>query len=241
MLELVQIPVLTDNYVYLIHEPDSGATAVIDPAVSEPVLAVLAARHWRLSHILCTHHHGDHVGGNLDLKSATGALVVGAARDRARIPGLDIDVAEGDEVYIGQATAKVIETPGHTLAHICYWFEEDALLFCGDTLFSLGCGRLFEGTAHQMWDSFAKIRALPPRTRLCCAHEYTRSNARFALTVEPGNRDLAARAAEVERLAVQGIPTVPTTLGQELAVNPFLRAADVHEFAERRRRKDTFA
>ncbi len=240
MLELVQIPVLTDNYVYLIHEPDSGATAVIDPAVSEPVLAALAARHWRLSHILCTHHHGDHVGGNLDLKSATGALVVGAARDRARIPGLDVEVAEGDEVYIGEATAKVIETPGHTLAHICYWFTDDALLFCGDTVFSLGCGRLFEGTAHQMWDSFAKIRALPPETRLCCAHEYTQSNARFARTVEPDNAALSARVAEVDRLVAQGRPTVPTTLGQELATNPFLRAADAQDFAERRRKKDHF-
>lgn len=240
MLELVQIPVLTDNYVYLIHEPDSGATAVIDPAVSAPVLAVLAARHWRLSHILCTHHHPDHVGGNLDLKSATGALVVGAARDRSRIPGLDIEVAEGDAVLIGEATAKVLETPGHTSAHICYWFADDTLLFCGDTVFSLGCGRLFEGTAHQMWDSFAKIKALPADTRLCCAHEYTQANGRFARSVDPGNDRLLRRLDEVDALVAQGRPTVPTTLELEMATNPFMRAADVHDFAERRRLKDHF-
>lgn len=240
MLELVQIPVLKDNYVYLIHDPESGATAVIDPAVYAPVMAALTSRHWRLSHILCTHHHDDHVGGNLDLKSATGALVVGSARDRLRIPGLDVAVEDGDEVFIGQATGTVIELPGHTSAHISYWFAEDALLFCGDTLFSLGCGRLFEGTAHQMWDSLAKIKALPDNTKICCAHEYTQANGRFARTIDPDNPALLDRLVEVDTLVSHGRPTVPTTLGLERATNPFLRAADVQDFAQRRRLKDHF-
>lgn len=250
-----QIPVLDDNYIYLLHEPETGATATIDPAIPEPVLERLAARGWRLSHILNTHHHGDHTGGNLALKQATGAQVVGARKDAGRIPGIDVEIAEGDTFLLGHAAAMVFETPGHTSGHVAYWFPDTEALFCGDTLFSLGCGRLFEGTAEQMWASLAKLRDLPGETLVYCAHEYTASNGRFARTVERANPALAARVDEVERLTRARRPTVPSTLTTERATNPFLRAdiPDVARavgmdpgteparvFAELRRRKDVF-
>ncbi len=250
-----QIAVLSDNYVYLLHEPESGATAAVDPAVAEPVLAELAARGWRLSHILNTHHHGDHTGGNLELKRATGARVVGARRDADRIPGIDVEVREGDTFLLGHAAAMVFETPGHTTGHIAFWFPDSGALFCGDTLFSLGCGRLFEGSAEQMWDSLAKLRDLPPDTRLYCAHEYTAANGRFARLVERDNAALAARIEQVARLRAAELPTVPAILADERATNPFLRAdqpgvaravgmepgtAPARVFAELRRRKDVF-
>lgn len=250
-----QIAVLSDNYVYLLHEPESGATAAVDPAVAEPVLAELAARGWRLSHILNTHHHGDHTGGNLELKRATGARVVGARRDADRIPGIDVEVREGDTFLLGHAAAMVFETPGHTTGHIAFWFPDSGALFCGDTLFSLGCGRLFEGSAEQMWDSLAKLRDLPPDTRLYCAHEYTAANGRFARLVERDNAALAARIEQVARLRAAELPTVPAILADERAANPFLRAdqpgvaravgmepgtAPARVFAELRRRKDVF-
>lgn len=250
-----QIAVLSDNYVYLVHEPESGATAAVDPAVAEPVLAVLADRGWRLTHILSTHHHHDHTGGNLELKRATGAQVVGARRDAQRIPGLDVEVREGDTFLLGHAAAMVFETPGHTSGHIAFWFPDSAALFCGDTLFSLGCGRLFEGTAAQMWDSLAKLRDLPPDTRVYCAHEYTASNGRFAKLVERDNPALADRLDQVARLRAASLPTVPSLLADERAANPFLRADHAsiaravglepgtdpaRVFAELRRRKDVF-
>lgn len=248
-----QIPVLNDNYVYLLHEPESGATGVVDPAVAEPVLDALAAKGWRLTHILNTHHHGDHTGGNLELKRATGATVVGARKDAERIPGIDVEVGEGETFLLGHAAALVFETPGHTSGHIAYWFPDSDALFCGDTLFSLGCGRLFEGTAAQMWASLAKLRELPPETRVYCAHEYTAANGRFARLVERDNAALLARVEQVARLG--GKPSVPSLLADERAANPFLRA-DVpavaravgmdegtdpaRVFAELRRRKDVF-
>lgn len=250
-----QIPVLSDNYVYLVHEPESGATAAVDPAVAEPVLATLAAQGWRLTHILNTHHHHDHTGGNLELKHATGAQVVGARRDAQRIPGIDVEVREGDTFLLGHAAAMVFETPGHTDGHIAFWFPDSHALFCGDTLFSLGCGRLFEGTAEQMWDSLLKLRDLPPDTRVYCAHEYTASNGRFAKLVERDNPALAARLDQVTRLRAAGRATVPSTLADERAANPFLRADEAaiaravgmepgsdpaRVFAELRRRKDVF-
>ncbi|MGE5516251.1 MAG: hydroxyacylglutathione hydrolase [Bacteroidota bacterium] len=250
-----QVAVLSDNYVYLVHEPESGATAVVDPAVAAPVQAALAAHGWQLSHILNTHHHHDHTGGNLELKRATGAQVVGARRDAGRIPGIDVEMREGDTFLLGHAAAMVFETPGHTDGHIAFWFPDSHALFCGDTLFSLGCGRLFEGTAEQMWDSLLKLRDLPPDTRIYCAHEYTASNGRFAKLVERDNAALAARLDQVSRLRAAGQPTIPALLADEKAANPFLRADQptiaravgmepgteaARVFAELRRRKDVF-
>jgi hydroxyacylglutathione hydrolase len=255
MSELVirQIPVLKDNYVYLAHDPERGATAVVDPAVAGPVLRALAETGWRLTHILNTHHHADHTGGNLEIKAATGCTIVGPRADRDRIPGIDDDVGEGDRYALGAQIAQVFEVPGHTRGHIAYWFGNSRALFCGDTLFIMGCGRLFEGTPDQMWHSLGKLRALPAETRIYCAHEYTQSNARFALTVEPQNSALVARSHRVDALRAEGKPTVPGTLGEEIATNPFLRADQpalqqamgapgdpVATFAAIRRRKDSF-
>lgn len=254
MIEVHQIPVLNDNYVYLIHEPSTGETAAVDPAEAEPVLSALAAKGWRLSLILNTHHHWDHVGGNRVLKQETGCTILGSEWDRDRIPGIDRLVREGDTVLLGRAAATVLAVPGHTLGHVAYWFPEDASLFCGDTLFGMGCGRLFEGTPEQMWHSLQRLRDLPPDTQVYCAHEYTRSNGRFALTVEPGNPALTARMRQVEALCRDLRPTVPFTIADERATNPFLRpqslelratlklerAQDLDVFAETRRRKDGF-
>jgi len=253
-LDVHQIPVLRDNYVYLARDPATGACAVIDPAVAEPVLDTLDRLGWRLTHILNTHHHHDHTGGNLELKRATGCTIVGNAADAERIPGIDVRVGEGDTVALGDRTARVIEVSGHTIGHIAYWFEDDETLFCGDTLFALGCGRLFEGSPAQMWTSLGKLRALPDATRVYCAHEYTEVNAAFALTVEPDNPELQDRARTISALRAAGRPTVPSTMGEERATNPFLRA-DIEDlqqaaglagrdavstFAEIRRRKDIF-
>jgi hydroxyacylglutathione hydrolase len=223
-LVIRQIPVLKDNYVYLAHDKETGATAAVDPAVAQPVLDVLKAEGWRLTHILNTHHHNDHTGGNRELKEATGCVIVGPRADRDRIPGIDIEVGDGDTYMLGHAKATVFDVPGHTRGHIAYWFGESEALFCGDTLFIMGCGRTFEGTAAQMWNSLSKLKALPPETRVYCAHEYTQANARFALTVEPDNRDLIARAARVAAMRAENQPTVPGTLAEELLTNPFLRA-----------------
>ncbi|MDD5034142.1 MAG: hydroxyacylglutathione hydrolase [Methylococcaceae bacterium] len=254
MLEILQIPVLNDNYIYLVHEPNGWATAAIDPALAEPVLQALDERGWKLTHILNTHHHGDHVGGNLELKRKTGCAIIAMGRDKERIPGIDVEVAEGDLVSLGHAEARVLDVPGHTSGHIAFWFAEDLALFCGDTLFGLGCGRLFEGHAREMWDSLEKIRSLPGQARIFCAHEYTLANGRFALTVEPENPALLERMDRVQALREQGLPTVPSLLADELAANPFLRpdspairqrlmmpnAQDWQVFAEIRRMKDEF-
>jgi hydroxyacylglutathione hydrolase len=253
-LAVEQIPVLSDNYVYLLHEPKAGATAVVDPALAAPVLERLQARGWKLDWILSTHHHADHTGGNLELKQATGCRVAGAKKDEARIPGIDLRLAEGDHFRFGEIDAQVFETPGHTSGHISFWFPDAKALFCADTLFSLGCGRVFEGSHALMWQSLSKLAALPDDTLVYCGHEYTQSNARFALSVDPDNRALQARAAEVERQRAAGKPTVPSTLGAERAANPFLRAgnpairkrlgmesaSDAEVFAEIRHRKDRF-
>lgn len=253
-LEIVQIPVLQDNYLYLIHEPTSGETAIVDPAVEEPVVAELEARGWRLTHIFNTHHHWDHTGANLALKERYGLTIIGPEADKDRIPGIDICVKEGDTAMLGGVAADVYFVPGHTRGHIAYHFPKDDALFCGDTIFSMGCGRLFEGTPDQMWTSLQKLMALPDSTRIYCAHEYTTANGNFALSVEPKNAALNARMAEVQALRTDGQPTVPSTLGVEKETNPFLRpmseeiqamvgltgAPLVDVFAEVRHRKDNF-
>ncbi len=254
VLEIVRIPVLRDNYVWLLHCPQTGATAVVDPAVADPVDTALRDRGWALSAVLNTHHHMDHVGGNLDLKRRHGATVVGPAADADRIPGIDVQVADGDTWSLGGAQARVYFVPGHTRGHIAFYFAESQALFCGDTMFLMGCGRLFEGTPAQMWDSLQRLRALPDDTRVYCAHEYTQSNARFALQVDPHNDALRRRAHAVETARRHGEATVPGLLGDEKATNPFLRAdqpalahavglegADAATvFGELRRRKDIF-
>lgn len=223
MLEILQLPVLNDNYVFLLHDTDSGETAAVDPAVAEPVLDVLQAKGWQLSYIFNTHHHGDHVGGNLQLKQKTGCKIIAAKSDKARIPGVDICVTDGDEIRLGAHGFKIIATPGHTLGHIVFYGEDNQTLFCGDTLFSLGCGRLFEGSAEQMWRSLQKLKALPESTKVYCAHEYTLANGRFALTVEANNSALQERVAEVNELRRKNLSTLPSTIALELATNPFLR------------------
>ena len=238
MVEVVRIPVLSDNYVWLMHSGD--AVAVIDPAVAEPVLEAAAAREWRITHILNTHWHPDHVGGNAAIKAATGCTIIGPEGEADKIPAMDRAVREGDAVTVGASVARVIEVPGHTSGHNAYHFADDGILFCGDTLFALGCGRLFEGTPQMMWASLGKLVALPPATRCYCAHEYTLSNGRFALSVEPDNGALIARMVAVTAMRERGEATVPFTLAEELETNPFLRAADADDFAARRAAKDHF-
>jgi len=225
-LEVERIPVLSDNYVYLAHDPDSGETAVVDPAVARPVLDAADTRGWRITQILNTHHHGDHTGGNKDVQAATGAPIIGPAYDEARIPGLQTGLREGDTWKLGDQVAEIFFTPGHTRGHICFWFRDAEVLFSGDTLFALGCGRLFEGDAAQMWDSLQKLRGLPDSTRVYCGHEYTATNARCALDLDPDNTALQDYARRVRELRAQDTPTVPTELGREKAANPFLRADD---------------
>jgi hydroxyacylglutathione hydrolase len=240
MVEIVCIPALGDNYIWLMHDGASGETVVIDPAEAEPVLAAADARGWRISQIWNTHWHPDHTGGNAAIKSATGCTITGPAAEAARIPTLDRQVREGDRVAIGAVEAEVWETPAHTAGHISYIMPSEGAAFVGDTLFAMGCGRLFEGDAAQMHANLQRLAALPGETRIYCAHEYTLSNGRYALSVEPENETLMRRMAEVESLRAVGQPTVPTTIALERATNPFIRVASADELAERRRAKDVF-
>ena len=235
-----QFACLDDNYGFLVHEPSSGQTACIDTPDTGRILEEADKAGWDITQIWNTHHHWDHAGGNLALKDATGAKIFAPAYDKHRIDGIDTAVSDGDTVSLGNAKARVMFTPGHTLGHIIYWFEDQNIAFVGDTLFALGCGRLFEGTPAQMHKSLNRLAALPPKTTIYCAHEYTQANARFALSVEPENPELIAYAKDVDAKRKRGEPTVPTTIGQELAANPFLRARSVDEFAARRAAKDRF-
>jgi len=237
-LEIVRIPVLSDNYVWLVHEPVSGETMVVDPAVAPPVLEKAEELGWKISQIWNTHWHPDHTGGNAEIKQATGCTITGPAAEAGRIPTLDVQVKGGDVVRLGDVTADVLDVPAHTAGHIAFHFAEDRAAFVGDTLFAMGCGRLFEGTAEQMFGNMRALEALGDDTAIYCAHEYTLSNGRFALTVEPENTALVQRMAEVVALRDRGEPTVPTTIALEKATNPFMRATSVAELAARRTAKD---
>jgi len=220
----------SDNYGVLLHDPESGATAAIDAPEAAPIEAALKASGWRLTDILVTHHHADHTDGIPALKQKHKCRVVAPAAEAAKIPAVDETVREGDKVKVGSLVGNVLETPGHTLGHISYWFHGDRLAFVGDTLFSIGCGRVIEGTPEQMWRSLVKLRDLPNETEFYCGHEYTAANIKFARTVEPNNKDLAAREAEAKQEIAAGRPTIPVTIAEEKLANPFLRA-DVPEVA----------
>ncbi|MBV8869271.1 MAG: hydroxyacylglutathione hydrolase [Acetobacteraceae bacterium] len=234
------VPILSDNYAWMLRDAASGAVAIVDPADPGPIIAAIERAGGRLDMILLTHHHADHVAGTDAVRARFNCPVVGAAADAHRLPRLDRAVREGDTVQLGTAEARVIDTPGHTRGQINFYFSDGDVLLSGDTLFSLGCGRLIEGTAEEMFASLRKLASLPADTLVCCGHEYTASNARFALTVEPDNAALRARAEEVRRLREANRPTVPSRLGEELAANPFLRAPDAASFARIRAQKDAF-
>lgn len=237
-IEVVRIPVLSDNYVWLVHEPVSGETMVVDPAVGEPVLAKADELGWKITQIWNTHWHPDHTGGNAEIKAATNCIITGPEAEFGRIPTLDIQVKGGDKVMLGEVSAQVMDVPAHTAGHIAFHFAEDHAAFVGDTLFAMGCGRLFEGTADQMYLNMRKLEALGDDTTVYCAHEYTLSNGNFALTIEPDNSALVERMAQVTAMRERGEPTVPTSIALERATNPFMRAASVDELAARRAAKD---
>jgi hydroxyacylglutathione hydrolase len=254
MIEVEQFPCLSDNYGYLIHDTKSGQTAAIDTPESAAILDALTQRGWSLDYIWNTHHHFDHAGNNLELKEKTGCKIIGPRGEAARIPGIDEAVDDGDVIRLGDTEAIILNVGGHTLGHIAYYFAQDEKAFVGDTIFALGCGRIFEGTPEQMWESLQKIAALPATTTLYCAHEYTAANAKFACHIDGQNQALQDRSKEINIARSQNLPTVPTKLSIELQTNPFLRphdpairqflnmeaASDVDVFAEIRRQKDIF-
>lgn len=237
-LEIVPVPAFDDNYIWLVHDKASGETAVVDPGDGEAALAAAKARGWTVGQVWNTHWHRDHTSGNLAVKQATGARISGPAKES--IPGVDVPLAEGDALRLGEHVGRVIDVPGHTAGHIALVFDEDGVAFVGDTLFAMGCGRLFEGTPEQMYASLGKIAALPPEMRLYCAHEYTLSNARFAAHAEPANAAIADRLKQVEAMRERGEITVPTTVAEERETNSFVRAGTWKRFAELRAAKDSF-
>lgn len=254
-LEIYQFPCRSDNYGVLVHDPHGKSTASIDAPEEAAVTGALRKTGWHLTHLLNTHHHGDHTEGNLALKQATGCTIVGPRAEAARIPGIDVEVGDGDVYEFGGESIRVYDTPGHTAGHITYYLPDNNVAFVGDTIFALGCGRVIEGTMEMMWNSLKKlIEALPPETQIYCGHEYTKANAAFALSIDPGNSDLVARAGEIDETRARGEPTVPSLFALELKTNPFLRAEDpaiqqavglpggdpAAVFAQVRSRKDNF-
>lgn len=253
-LTLVTVPCLKDNYAYLLRDTDTGAVAVVDVPDAAPIIQALSLRGWPLHQIFLTHHHWDHIDGVPALVAATGAKVIGAAADAHRLPPLDVALHAGDTISVGSETGTVIDVPGHTVGHIAFHFPTSALAFTADSLMAMGCGRLFEGTPAQMWGALEKLMELPPETLICSGHEYTAANMRFALSLEPGNPDLILRNERIAAARAQGLPTVPSRLADELATNPFLRAAtaqmkatlgspnatNADAFADLRARKDSF-
>ncbi|MDD9725805.1 hydroxyacylglutathione hydrolase [Roseovarius sp. SK2] len=253
-LQIETVPCLSDNYAFLAHDPETGDTAVVDVPEAAPILKALADKGWSATHVLITHHHADHVQGLDELLAKHDAKVVGHAADASRLPKLDIALNDGDTVTIGSDTGTVMDVSGHTIGHIAFHFPDSKVAFTADSLMALGCGRVFEGTMPQMWDSLSKLAALPPDTTICSGHEYTAANGRFAVTIDPDNPALISRVKAVEAARDQGKPTVPSTLSEELATNPFLRATDpavqahlgmtgadaADVFAEIRTRKDNF-
>ncbi|MBE8190858.1 MAG: hydroxyacylglutathione hydrolase [Alphaproteobacteria bacterium] len=252
--EVCQIPCLQDNYGYLIHHPKSGQTACIDTPETQPILTALQTRGWDLTYIWNTHHHHDHAGNNEEIKAQTGCTIIGPAGEADKIPAIDKAVDDGDAITLGDMLVQIFNVGGHTLGHIAYYIPEAHLAFVGDSLFALGCGRIFEGTPQQMWQSLQKLNALPDGTKIYCAHEYTQANATFAITIEPDNIDLQKRVQAISEARTQGQPTIPTEIALERATNPFLRphsaairahlnmtaASDVEVFAAIRRQKDNF-
>jgi hydroxyacylglutathione hydrolase len=239
-LQIVGVPAFADNYLWLLHDGDSGETVVVDPGDAAPVLAEAEARGWTIGQVWNTHWHPDHTGGNQTVVAATGATLSAPAAEAGKIAAIDVALDDGDTVRIGAHVGEVWAVPGHTLGHIAFVFRDAGVAFVGDTMFAMGCGRLFEGTAAQMFDAFGRLGQLPDATKVYCAHEYTLSNARFAAAVEPDNAAIAARLAAVEAMRARGEPTVPTTIAEERATNPFLRASDAAAFAELRAHKDRF-
>ena len=239
MLEVVPVPALTDNYVWLIHDSDTGDTAAVDPSVAEPVLETVAAKGWRLTQVLNTHWHPDHTGGNAGIQAATGAPIIAPA-EAVRVSKVDRIVREGDRVKVCGREAVVWDIPAHTAGHVAYYFEDERMIFVGDTMFAMGCGRLFEGTAEQMYANLQRICALPDEVRIYCGHEYTMANARFAKHADPVNAAVAERLEQVKAMRDAGKVTLPTTVAQERETNPFVRATNAEEFARLRAAKDSF-
>ena len=239
-LEIIPVSALSDNYIWLMHDAVSGETVVVDPGEAAPVLAAAEARGWTITQVWNTHWHPDHVGGNAAIRDATGAKITGPAAEADKIKTLDVAVSEGHAVRIGDVGGAILAVGAHTAGHIAIHLPAENIVFTGDTLFAMGCGRLFEGTPADMFAAMAKLAALPPETRVYCGHEYTVSNGRYAVVAEPGNADTRAALAEAERLRAEGKPTLPTSIAAERATNPFLRARTSEELGERRLAKDGF-
>ncbi|MDE0119986.1 MAG: hydroxyacylglutathione hydrolase [Bdellovibrionales bacterium] len=239
-LQVFQLPVLQDNYIYILRDESTQKTAVVDPALPEPVNLFLKEKNWKLDFIFTTHHHWDHTGGNIKLKKKWNCPIFGFVEDTHRIPGIDTHLQEGEQFSFGKFPCRILFLPGHTLGHIAYWFFEEKKLFIGDTLFAMGCGRLFEGSPQQMFASLNQIKSSPPETEIFCAHEYTEKNGHFALSVDPQNKNLKNRMTEVKANRKKNKPTVPFFLSEELKTNPFLRATTLEEFTQLRKKRDFF-